>query len=175
MHSAVRRTVLGAASATTLVVLLLALKPHHDPASAAQPPGQPVPSSAASGGGGGSVPSGSAGASDGAGASGTTSGASSGGRSAGPSGTYTGTPVTIRYGVVQVRATLRDGRLTGVQVLQAPSDNGRDRQIAADSLPMLTREALTAQSAHIDAVSGASYTSEGYIQSLQSALDRAHA
>jgi uncharacterized protein with FMN-binding domain len=76
---------------------------------------------------------------------------------------------------VQVAAILTKGKITSVKVLQAPDENGRDRQIASYALPRLTQEALGAQSAHVDAVSGASYTSEGYIQSLQSALDRAHA
>lgn len=72
-------------------------------------------------------------------------------------------------------ATLADGRITAVRVLQAPDENGRDRQIAAYALPRLTQEALGAQSARIDAVSGASYTSQGYVRSLQSALDQARA
>ncbi|MFI9723280.1 FMN-binding protein [Streptomyces sp. NPDC052396] len=88
-------------------------------------------------------------------------------------GTFTGSVIDTRYGPVQVAATISQGRLTGVRVLQAPSDNGRDQEIASYTLPRLTQEALGAQSAHIDAVSGASYTSEGYAQSLQSALDQA--
>jgi uncharacterized protein with FMN-binding domain len=76
---------------------------------------------------------------------------------------------------VQVAAVLSKGKIISVKVLQAPDQNGRDQQIAAYALPRLTQEAIGAQSAHIDAVSGASYTSQGYIQSLQSALDQAHA
>ncbi|MEU6054791.1 FMN-binding protein [Streptomyces xanthochromogenes] len=90
-------------------------------------------------------------------------------------GTFTGDPVDTEYGPVQVAATLANGKITAVNVLQAPDQNGRDQRIAAYALPRLTQEALGAQSAHIDTVSGASYTSQGYIQSLQSALDRAHA
>ncbi|MCM2579165.1 FMN-binding protein [Streptomyces meridianus] len=90
-------------------------------------------------------------------------------------GTFAGDPVDTRYGTVRVAAVVNQGRLTAVKVLETPSANGRDRQIAADAVPRLTREALAAQSAHIDAVSGASYTSEGYVRSLQSALDRAGA
>ncbi|MGW1200659.1 FMN-binding protein [Streptomyces sp. NPDC002536] len=90
-------------------------------------------------------------------------------------GTFTGDVIDTDYGPVQVAATLRQGRLTGVKVLQAPSDRGRSREITSYSVPRLTQEALGAQSAQIDAVSGASYTSEGYMQSLQSALDRAGA
>lgn len=81
--------------------------------------------------------------------------------------------MSTQYGTVQVAATVKAGKLTAVKVLQVPSGNGRDQQIAAYAVPRLTKEALARHSAHIDAVSGASYTSQGYIQSLQSALDRA--
>jgi uncharacterized protein with FMN-binding domain len=90
-------------------------------------------------------------------------------------GTFTGDTIDTPYGPVQVAVTLDHGRLTDVRVLQTPSDNARDRQIAAYAVPQLTREALAAQSAHIDSVSGASYTSAGYVDSLQSALDQAGA
>ncbi|MFG2718974.1 FMN-binding protein [Streptomyces sp. NPDC048416] len=90
-------------------------------------------------------------------------------------GDFTGDVIGTRYGPVQVSVTLDKGRLTAVNVLQVPSERGRDQEIAARAVPRLTEEALGAQSAQIDAVSGASYTSEGYIQSLQSALDRAGA
>ncbi|MET9359635.1 FMN-binding protein [Streptomyces sp. NPDC006632] len=90
-------------------------------------------------------------------------------------GTFTGDVIDTQYGPVQVAATLTHGKITAVQVLRAPDQNGRDQRIASYALPRLTQEALGSQSAHIDAVSGASYTSEGYIQSLQSALDQAHA
>ncbi|MER6098598.1 FMN-binding protein [Streptomyces sp. NPDC001728] len=90
------------------------------------------------------------------------------------SGTYTGDVVDTRYGPVQVRVTISGGRLTDVNAVRTPSENERDREIAGYAVPTLTGEALTAQSAHIDTVSGATYTSEGYIQSLQSALDQAH-
>jgi uncharacterized protein with FMN-binding domain len=102
-----------------------------------------------------------------------------GGTGEGPAGhangTYRGRTVDTRYGPVQVEITMSGGRISGVRVLRAPSENGRDREIAARALPVLTRETLTAGSARIDAVSGATYTSQGYISSLQSALDRAHA
>ncbi|MDX3852791.1 FMN-binding protein [Streptomyces sp. AK02-01A] len=89
-------------------------------------------------------------------------------------GTFTGDPIDTPYGTVQVAATLTRGRITSIRVLQAPDRSGRDQQIASYALPRLSQEAIGAQSAHIDAVSGASYTSEGYIQSLQSALDQVH-
>jgi uncharacterized protein with FMN-binding domain len=72
-----------------------------------------------------------------------------------------------------VSITVRSGKLTGVTVLRVPDGNHRDQEIADFSLPQLKQEALTAGNAKIDTVSGATYTSEGYIGSLQSALDRA--
>ncbi len=74
---------------------------------------------------------------------------------------------------MQVQATLAGGRITRVTVLQETNVGARSQQIDAGAIPQLTEEALAAQSARIDAVSGATYTSAGYIQSLQSALDKA--
>jgi uncharacterized protein with FMN-binding domain len=76
-------------------------------------------------------------------------------------------------GPVQVRITLSGGKITAATAVQAPGSTPRSRQITADAVPKLNQEAVTAQSARIDAVSGASYTSQGYTQSLQSALDKA--
>ena len=69
---------------------------------------------------------------------------------------------------------MADGKITDVQVPVYPQENGRDQQINAYALPALRQETLDAQSATIDAVSGATVTSDGYRQSLQSALDAAH-
>jgi uncharacterized protein with FMN-binding domain len=91
----------------------------------------------------------------------------------GGSRTVTGAAVQTRWGVVQVQITVSGGKLTAVQAVQVPSDNPRDVQINSYAVPVLTQEALQAQSAHIDSVSGASVTSGGYISSLQSALDAA--
>lgn len=74
---------------------------------------------------------------------------------------------------MQVEVTLAGKRITGVKVLQQTNDGSESQQIDAMSIPRLNSEALAAQSARIDAVSGASYTSQGYKQSLQSALDKA--
>jgi uncharacterized protein with FMN-binding domain len=84
-----------------------------------------------------------------------------------------GSTINTFYGPVQVQITLTGSRLTEVTLLQAPSDLFRSQEIAAYAAPILHREALAAQNAQIDAVSGASYTSAGYMQSLQSALDSA--
>lgn len=88
-------------------------------------------------------------------------------------GTVTGTAADTRWGPVQVRVTVASGRITAVDVIQEPDGNGRDREINADAVPTLVSETLQAQSARIDMVSGATYTSDGYVTSLQSALDQA--
>lgn len=104
------------------------------------------------------------------GATGTTSTST-----AAKSGTYTGTAIQTRYGNVQVQVTVTSGKITDVQVLQYPSDNPRLSSINQGALPTLISEALKAQSAQIDSVSGATYTSQGFMQSLQSALSQAGA
>ncbi len=111
--------------------------------------------------------------------SGTTAAAGTGG-TAGTSvssatGTYTGTAVQTRYGAVQVQVTISNGKITAVTTLQAPSGDQHSSSISAAATPILASEALTAQSAKIDTVSGATFTSQGYMTSLQSALDQAAA
>ncbi|KUN20519.1 FMN-binding protein [Streptomyces antibioticus] len=93
--------------------------------------------------------------------------------SAAGTGTFTGDSVQTRWGPVQVRITVKGGKLTDVTAVAYPSDNPRDQEINSYALPRLRTEALQAQSADIDTVSGATYTSDGYRQSLQSALDSA--
>lgn len=87
----------------------------------------------------------------------------------------TGGIATTPYGPVQVQVSLRGNRITAVHPVQLPSDAQRSVQIADYAIPRLVQETLAAQSAHIDMVSGASFTSAGYERSLQSALDRAGA
>ena len=87
--------------------------------------------------------------------------------------TVTGAAANTQYGPMQVQVTLVGQRITKVTVLQQTNVGARSEQIDSTAIPQLTSETLTAQSARIDAVSGASYTSAGYIQSLQSALDKA--
>lgn len=87
--------------------------------------------------------------------------------------TYTGSVAQTRWGPVQVTITVAGGRITDVSVPQYPDGNGKDQQINASALPVLTRETISAQSTDIDMVSGATVTSEGYVESLQSALDQA--
>ena len=93
---------------------------------------------------------------------------------AGGGTTYTGDTASTRWGDVQVQITVADGKITSVSVPVYPNENGRDQEINARAIPTLVQETLTAQSAKIDTVSGATVTSDGYLQSLQSALDAAH-
>lgn len=78
-----------------------------------------------------------------------------------------------RYGPVQVRVTLSGNRIVDIQALELPSDRSRSYQISQTAGPILRQEALAAQNAQIHTVSGATYTSNGYRQSLQAALDQA--
>jgi uncharacterized protein with FMN-binding domain len=95
--------------------------------------------------------------------------------SAPPAGNRTvdGPVVSTDFGNVQVRVTLQGTHIVDVQALELPSDRSRSARISQYAGPLLRQEALKAQSANIDLVSGASYTSEGYAQSLQAALDHA--
>ena len=79
-----------------------------------------------------------------------------------------------QYGPVQVEITVRGGRIAEAHALQHPSGDGQTDQINAYAVPRLDQETTAAQSAHIDTVSGATFTSDGYRRSLQSALDAAH-
>lgn len=88
--------------------------------------------------------------------------------------TVNGVSAGTRYGPVQVRVTIRSNRLVAVTALVYPDSGGRDQEISSFSLPQLEQEAIAAQSAQIDTVSGATFTSDGYRRSLQSALDSAH-
>ncbi|HEY2702483.1 MAG TPA: FMN-binding protein [Candidatus Dormibacteraeota bacterium] len=90
-------------------------------------------------------------------------------------GRYSGEDVSMRYGDVQVRVVVSGGRITDVQAVQLPSDRSRSAYISQVAGPMLHDEVLTAQSAQIDTISGATYTSDAYAQSVQAALDQAHA
>ncbi|GIH61263.1 MULTISPECIES: FMN-binding protein [Microbispora] len=98
---------------------------------------------------------------------GATAGATSGEK------TVTGDSADTRWGPVQVQIVISGGKLAGIKVPVAPANNRRDLEINNEALPILNEEALSAQSAQIDTVSGATYTSDGYIRSLQSALDKA--
>ncbi|MCL2732011.1 MAG: FMN-binding protein [Actinomycetia bacterium] len=174
-----RRIVLTAVSTVAGGLLLLSLKPHTT-ASAAAPADGGVPATGpASTASPSPAPSGtSSGSSSGQPSTSPSTSGSGGSGKSGGSGTSTtktvdGDAVQTRYGPVQLRITLTGGKLTAVTAIQLPQDNPRDSEISGFAVPQLTQEALAAQSAHIDSVSGATYTSDGYVQSLQSALDKA--
>jgi uncharacterized protein with FMN-binding domain len=150
--SPLRRIVLASAATVSGMVLLLSMKPHTTPQVAMAAP----------------APSSSASVSAGAGGS-----SGSGGSTATGTKTVTGDSVQTRYGPVQVRITVKNGKLTDVTAVTYPQESPRDQEINSYAVPQLNREALGAQSANIDVVSGATYTSQGYQQSLQSALDSA--
>ncbi|MFJ8148422.1 FMN-binding protein [Streptomyces sp. NPDC096048] len=139
----VRRAVLAGAATVSGIVLLLSLKPASDPGSSAAAGGAAPPVAAQS---------------------------PQGGRGAG-AGTVTGDAASTQYGPVQVRLTVDGGKITGAEAVQAPK-GGQSDQVTADAVPKLNRAAIAAGTADIDAVSGATYTSAGYKQSLQSALDK---
>jgi uncharacterized protein with FMN-binding domain len=147
----IRRVVLATAATVSGIVLLLSLKPASDPA-AASAQGGAAPQQTAAGQespqGGGSQQTGAQ--------------------------TVTGEVVKTQYGNVQVRLTLSGGKITRAETVQAPSGGTSDQKTAL-AVPKLNQEAVAAGSADIDAVSGATYTSGGYKQSLQSALDKAAA
>jgi uncharacterized protein with FMN-binding domain len=89
--------------------------------------------------------------------------------------TVAGDVIATRYGDVQVAAVLSGTRIVDVKALQLPFDRARSQDISNQAAPLLHDEALQAQSAQIDTIGGATYTSDGYARSLQSALDRARA
>ena len=99
--------------------------------------------------------------------------AQQGGTAAAGAKVLTGAVDNTSYGPMQVQVTMAGSKITGVKVLQQTNTGSLSQQIDANAIPQLTKETLAAQSARIDAVSGASYTSAGYIKSLQSALDQA--
>lgn len=85
-------------------------------------------------------------------------------------GSSVGTP----YGPVQVQLTISGSKIVSAVAIDYPQSGGRDREINSIAIPLLQQETVAAQSAQIDTISGATYTSDGYVQSLQSALDAAH-
>lgn len=118
--------------------------------------------------------------------SGTTSGTTAGGSSAATSApattsgsatgtkTYTGAAAQTRYGPVTVQITVTNGKLTDVKSTHYPTNSQTDQMINSYAIPVLNSEALQAGSAQISMVSGATFTSMGYLNSLQDALDQAH-
>ena len=92
----------------------------------------------------------------------------------GSSGTFVGGEVMTPYGVVQVQITVEGGRITAADAIQVPMADRHDQMINSQAVPIYNSETVDAQSATIDAVSGATVTWEGYTSSLQSAIDQAN-
>jgi uncharacterized protein with FMN-binding domain len=144
----IRRFVLASAATVSGIVLLLALKPATDPAAASAQAGAASQQSAGQGSPQGGTAQQSA------------------------AGTVLGDVVRTEYGPVQVQLTMSGGRITKADAVQAPAGGTSDQKTAL-AVPKLNQQAVAAGSADIDSVSGATYTSEGYKKSLQSALDKA--
>ena len=92
---------------------------------------------------------------------------------AGVSGTFAGRVANTRFGPVQVQITLVNGKITAASALQSPRNDFRSQEISRQAIPYLVEETLAAQSANIQGVGGASYTSQGWYDSLVSALAKA--
>lgn len=186
-----RRIVVWAMSTLTVLVILFSYNTSRGSSALVAAETRQVTTTSKSSGGGGTA-SGSAGSSaSSAGAAGAAGGSSGqdAAAAAGPSAsapssssagsssqakTYAGDAVMTRYGNVQVQITVQDGRISAVEVLQVPMQDRHDEMINSMAVPVYNQEAVSAQSAQIDVVSGATYTWQGYTQSLQSAIDQAH-
>ena len=170
-----RRIILAIVSTTAALVFLLTFKTHSVSSVTAPPAAVGTPSASAGGGSGTSSGTGTS-----SGASPTPSSTPSGGSGASGSGsgissakTVTGDAADTIYGPVQVQITVKNGKLTAANATMYPTETPRDAQINAFAIPQLEQETVAAGNANIDAVSGATYTSNGYITSLQSALSKA--
>jgi len=123
----------------------------------------------------GQDPSAASGSTSSSGSSGSSSSGSSGSSaSTSAAKTYSGDAIMTRYGNVQVQITVKNGKISAVDVLQVPMNDRHDEMINSMAVPVYNQEAVSAQSAQIDVVSGATYTWQGYTQSLQSAIDQAN-
>jgi uncharacterized protein with FMN-binding domain len=162
-----RRIILAICATAAGLVLLLSFKSHTQSAVAGSPSpagalGTPTPGAATASGG----------SSGGTGSGTTTPGASAGGSASNGATTVTGAAWPTIYGPVQVRITVSGGKVTAATATEYPTETPRDSQINAFAIPQLNSETVAAGSAQIDTVSGATYTSQGYIGSLQNALDK---
>jgi uncharacterized protein with FMN-binding domain len=169
-----RRVALALFSTVAGLVLLLGFKTHS--VSVAGLPVATGSTEPGAGTGSGAAAGSASTSSSGSGSASTapaTSAPAAGSSSASASRTITGDSVDTRWGPVQVRITVQNGTITAVSAVDYPQNNARDVEINSYAIPQLNSEALAAKSAQIDMVSGATYTSEGYLGSLQSALDKA--
>jgi|EBPBio282013_DNA_FD.fasta_scaffold02833_7 uncharacterized protein with FMN-binding domain len=158
-----KRAVIVGTGTVAGIAAVLALNP--DPASQTASAATTKSSTSASSGS-------SAGSSSGSSSSGSSSAGSS---SSGASGTYTGDAVDVGrgYGTIQLEVTVESGRIVDIQALAVPENDHRSAEISSYSVPQLIQQALDVQSAQISGISGATYTSYGFAQSLTSALQQA--
>lgn len=169
-----RRLLLALAGTAAGLAAVLSFKTH----SSAATSNVAVPAAGAQGGMSGTssgtpAPAGAGSGTGSATGKGSATAAPKGGGAPAGTRTVTGAVDNTQYGPMQVQVILQGRKITNVKVLQQTNTGTESQQIDANAIPQLTRETLTAQSARIDAVSGATYTSAGYIKSLQSALDKA--
>ena len=166
-----RRVILAICATAVGLVLLLTFKTHTQSGVPGPSPaaalGTPTPGSGAAGNG---TAAASASAASGSAAPANSASAKSG---TAKTVTVTGAAWPTIYGSVQVQITVKAGKIASAAAVEYPTDTPRDQQINAFAIPQLNQEAVAASSAKIDTVSGATYTSGGYIGSLQNALDKA--
>jgi uncharacterized protein with FMN-binding domain len=171
-----RRVILAICATAVALVLLLSFKSHTQSAAPGSSPaaalGSPTPGGADTTPSAGST--GSAGTASPDSSAGSPGSASGGTAQSGAAKTVTGAAWPTVYGPVQVKITVSGGKITAAAATEYPTDTPRDAQINAFAIPQLNAEAVAAGSAQIDAVSGATYTSQGYLGSLQNALDKAN-
>jgi uncharacterized protein with FMN-binding domain len=172
-----RRVILAVSATVAGLVLLLGFKTQSASSTAALPaavtPSSGSSSTSTSTGSSGSSSSGSTGTGSGS-STGSSGSSSSSGSTSSSTGTKTATgdAVDTRYGPVQVKITVTNGKITSAEAIDYPQNSPRDQEINSWAVPQLQQETISANSAKIDMLSGATYTSDGYIQSLQSALDK---
>lgn len=163
---------------------LLALLGYHT--TSLTPTGAAAPVAAGSGPATGGAGAGASSTSSGSGAPAGSGSTTGGAVSGAPSSTSTppttatttrqadGSEIPYRYGDLEVKVVVKGGRITDVETVRDESFDPRSQQINDQAVPLLREQALQAQSANIDGVSGATYTSEAYQESLQAALDSLH-
>lgn len=161
-----RRIVLWAMSTLTVLVLLFSYSTSRSSTAVVAAETRQVTAS--------SKASGSLGSSSGATDTGDATDTSATSATAATAKAYAGEAVMTRFGNVQVQITVADGTITAAEVLQVPMEDRHDQMINSRAVPVYNEETVSAQSADIDVVSGATVTWDGYTQSLQSAIDQAN-
>lgn len=161
-----KRAILAILVTVTGLVLLLSFKTHATASTV------PTFISGSSTGNGSTTPNPNATATPTPTPSATSSSAPKSSSNASTSKTVTGAEAQTRYGPVQVQVTVVNGQVTKAVATEYPNQQPRDQQINSYAIPQLEQETIGSSTANIDMVSGATYTSQGYITSLQSALSQ---